>query len=157
TKSSSMWREPVLTDEEILAFRAAHAAAGGLPVMAHASYLINLAADDREVLTRGKDALVAEVQRSSALGIPFVVFHPGAHLGFGEGPGIARVCQSLDEIHDRTKGASAKILLENTAGQGSSVGHRFEHLGQILEGTKERERLGVCFDTQHAFAAGYDL
>lgn len=157
TKNSNMWREPTLTDAQIAEFRAAHAASGALPVMAHTSYLINLAADDPDILTRSKDALVAEIQRSSALGIPHVVLHPGAHLGLGEDPGIRRVCQSLDEVHERTPGASARILLENTAGQGTCVGHRFEHLGQILEGTREAPRLGVCFDTQHAFAAGYDI
>jgi len=157
TKSSGMWREPTLTDEQVALFRAAHAASGAMPVMAHTSYLINLATDDPELLVRSKDALVAEVARSSALGIPYVVLHPGAHLGFGEEAGLARICDSLDEVHERTRGASARILLENTAGQGSCVGHRFEHLGQIIEGTTERDRLGVCFDTQHAFAAGYDL
>ncbi len=157
TKSSGMWREPALTEEQIQAFREAHAAAGAMPVMAHTSYLINLATDDSALLRQSKDALVAEVERSSALGIPYVVLHPGAHLGFGEDPGIVRVCKSLDEVHERTRGASAQILLENTAGQGTCVGHRFEHLGQIVEGTRERDRLGVCFDTQHAFAAGYDL
>ncbi len=155
-KNSGMWKEPDLTDQDIALFHAALKDFGGAS-MIHTSYLINLAADNVEVLARSKDALAAEVRRASLLGVPFVVLHPGAHLGFGEDAGLLRICDSLGEVHDRTKGCSAKILLENTAGQGSCVGHRFEHLGQILEGTRDKDRLGVCFDTQHAFAAGYDL
>ncbi len=156
TKNSSMWREPTLTDEAVQLFRDAHARFGG-PVMAHTSYLINLATDKPDILKKSVDALVAEVERSSALGVPFVVLHPGAHLGFGEDAGITRVAESLDEVHDRTKGASAMVLLENTAGQGTCVGHLFDHLSAIVERTKEKNRLGVCFDTQHAYAAGYDI
>ena len=131
TKNSSMWREPTLTDEQVKAFRDAHAAFGG-PVITHTSYLINLATDKPDVLKKSVDSLVAEVLRSSQLGIPHVVLHPGAHLGFGEDHGITRVAESLDEVHDRTKGATAKILLENTAGQGTCVGHLFDHLSAIL-------------------------
>ncbi len=156
TKNSGMWREPTLTDEAISQFRAAHAAFGG-KVLTHTSYLINLATDKPDVLKKSVDSLVAEVERSSALGIPYVVLHPGAHLGFGEDPGITRIAASLDEVHERTRGKSAMVLLENTAGQGTCVGHLFGHLEAILERTKERDRLGVCFDTQHAFAAGYDI
>jgi deoxyribonuclease-4 len=157
TKNSSMWREPLLTDEQIAAFRAAHAASGAIPVLAHTSYLINLATDKPDVLKKSVDALVAEVQRSSALGIRYVVLHPGAHLGFGEDAGVARAAECLGEVHERTAGASARICIENTAGQGSCVGHRFEHLGALFEQTPQADRMGVCFDTQHAFAAGYDL
>jgi deoxyribonuclease IV len=158
TKNSSMWREPTLTEEGIQQFRAAHAAFGaGVNVLTHTSYLINLATDKPDVLKKSVDSLVAEVERSSALGIPYVVLHPGAHLGFGEDAGITRIAESLDEVHERTRGKTARVLLENTAGQGTCVGHLFGHLSAILERTKERERLGVCFDTQHAFAAGYDI
>jgi deoxyribonuclease-4 len=157
TKNSNLWKEPSLTDAQIAGFRAAHASFGGAPVLAHTSYLINIATDDAAILKRSIDALVAEVERCSALGIHYCVLHPGAHLGAGEEVGVARVSEALDEVHERTKGATARILLENTAGQGTCVGHRFEHLGAIFERTRERERLGVCFDTQHAFASGYDL
>src|SRR5262249_19322617 len=134
TKSSGMWREPFLTDAQVAEFRAARAAFAG-PVMAHTSYLINLATDKPDILARSVDALVAEVRRSSALGVDFVVLHPGARLGLAEDEAFARVAECLDEVLERTKGASATILLENTAGQGSCVGHRFEHLGAILEKT----------------------
>ena len=158
TKNSNQWKEPVLADEIVAAFRAARDSYGApLRVMAHTSYLINLATDDREILAKSMASLVAEIERSSALGVDYVVLHPGAHLGAGDDVGLARVCEALDEVHARTPNATARVLLENTAGQGSCVGHRFEHLQAIFEGTKTQGRLGVCFDTQHAFAAGYDL
>ncbi len=158
TKNSNQWKEPTLAPEAIAAFREARAAyPARATILAHASYLINLATGDALVLQRSVDALVAEVSRSSALGLDYVVLHPGAHLGAGEEAGIARVCEALEAVHARTQGATARILLENTAGQGTCVGHRFEHLQAIFEGTKTGASLGVCFDTQHAFAAGYDL
>ncbi|HEY2517743.1 MAG TPA: deoxyribonuclease IV [Polyangiaceae bacterium] len=157
TKNSNQWKEPALTPEGIASFRSARAEYGAIPVLSHASYLINAASDDGELFQKSIDALVAEVERSSALGVDYVVFHPGAHLGKGEGVGLAHVCEALEAVHARTPNATARILLENTAGQGTCVGHRFEHLQAIFEGVRTAERLGVCFDTQHAFAAGYDL
>jgi len=156
TKNGSQWREPALADTEVQAFRAARDAAGRPPVLAHSSYLINLCAPDPDLVTRSKEALVAEVLRSSALGIDFVVLHPGAHVGTGEEAGLRRVSESLDEVLEKTRGASARILIENKAGQGTTLGHRLEHIGAIFEGVHDKERLGVCFDTQHAFASGYD-
>jgi deoxyribonuclease-4 len=156
TKNGSQWREPALAEADVLAFRAARDAAGRPPVLAHSSYLINLCAPDADLVTRSKEALVAEVLRSSALAIDFVVLHPGAHVGTGEEAGLRRVSESLDEVLDKTRGATARILIENTAGQGTTLGHRFEHIGAILEGVHDKARLGVCFDTQHAFASGYD-
>jgi deoxyribonuclease-4 len=156
TKNGNQWREPDLAESEVLAFRAARDAAGGPPMLAHASYLINLCASNAELVTRSKEALVSEVTRSSALGIDFVVLHPGAHMGTGEEAGLRRVTESIDEVLEKTRGASARILIENTAGQGTTLGHRFEQIGAILEGVHDKERLGVCFDTQHAFASGYD-
>ncbi len=156
TKNGSQWREPALTKEEIVAFRSAREAAGRPPVLAHSSYLINLCAPDSDLVTRSKEALIAEVLRSSALDIDFVVLHPGAHVGTGEDAGLRRVSEALDDVLARTRGASARILIENTAGQGTTLGHRFEHIGAILEGVHDKARLGVCFDTQHAFASGYD-
>jgi deoxyribonuclease-4 len=157
TKNSGMWREPELDDAAVQRFRQAHLAAGHPPVLAHTSYLINLATDGGELMERSITALVAEVQRSSALGIAYCVLHPGAHLGKGEDEALDRVAAALDEVHARTPDATAKILLENTAGQGTCVGHTFGHLGRIFERAAHPERLGVCLDTQHMFAAGYDL
>jgi deoxyribonuclease IV len=160
TKNGNQWKEPELTDDKVAAFRAAHEAAGRMPVLAHTSYLINLGTSDDALLSRSKDALVAEVERSSALGIDFVVLHPGAHLGVGEELGLARVSESLIEVLERTKGKSARVLIENTAGQGSSLGCKFEQIAAIFDGVGDKaatERMGVCFDTQHAFASGYDI
>jgi deoxyribonuclease-4 len=157
TKNSNQWREPPLTDEAVLAFRQARAALGSAPIMAHTSYLINLATDKPDILRRGVDALAAEVKRSSALGVDLAILHPGAHLGAGDAIGLRRVADSLDEVHARTEGSSARITLENTAGQGTCVGHRFEHIRDIFGMVKHPERLAVCLDTQHMFAAGYDM
>jgi deoxyribonuclease-4 len=160
TKNSNQWREPELDPAKLTAFRAAHAEAGNIPILAHTSYLINLGTEDEALLQRSKDALVAEVVRSSALGIAFVVLHPGAHNGAGETVGIARVAESLAEVLTRTEGQSARILIENTAGQGTSLGCTFEHIAGIFDGVgaeKVDARMGVCFDTQHCFASGYDI
>ncbi len=158
TKNSNQWKEPSLTPEAIAAFKEGRAEyREKVSILAHASYLINLGTDDGLILQRSIDALVAEVERSSSLGIDYVVLHPGAHLGAGEDVGLARVCGAIDTVHERTPNASTRILLENTAGQGTCVGHKIEHLQAIFEGAKTASRLGVCFDTQHAFAAGYDL
>jgi deoxyribonuclease-4 len=160
TKNSNQWREPELPTDKLTAFRAAHADAGHIPILAHTSYLINLGTEDEALLKRSKDALVAEVVRSTALGIDFCVLHPGAHNGAGEAVGLARVAESLIEVLARTEGESARILIENTAGQGTSLGCQFEHIAGIFEGVGAKAtdaRMGVCFDTQHAFASGYDL
>jgi deoxyribonuclease-4 len=160
TKNSNMWREPELGEEKVAAFRAAHAAGGNIPVLAHTSYLINLGTGDDELLKRSKEALIAEVVRASELGIGFVVLHPGAHNGAGEAVGIARVAESLVEVLERTDGKTARILIENTAGQGTSLGCQFEQIAGIFEGVGSKSvaaRMGVCFDTQHAFASGYDI
>ena len=101
--------------------------------------------------------MTVEVERGEALGIADLVIHPGAHVGQGEEAGLARIAAGLDEVHRRTRGVAVRIALETTAGQGTCLGHRFEHLGRILELVAEPERLGVCVDTCHIFAAGYPL
>jgi deoxyribonuclease-4 len=157
TKNANQWKEPTLDDEKVAAFRDAHEASGALPVFSHTSYLINLATDKTDVLERSRDALVAEVERCGALGVAWCVLHPGAHLGAGDDVGLKRTAESLDEVLERTKKSKAGILIENTAGQGTCVGHRFEHLAAIFARTEAHARLGLCFDTQHVFAAGYDI
>ena len=156
-KSNNQWRAAPLTDSQIAAFRAALAETGlGQPV-GHNSYLINLASPDDALWEKSIAALVVEVERGEALGVPDLVIHPGAHVGSGEKAGLARIAKGLDEVHRRTAGLRLKIDLETTAGQGSCLGHRFEHLGRILGQVAEPERLGVCVDTCHIFAAGYSL
>lgn len=125
--------------------------------MAHTSYLINLATNKQDILEKSKLALVEELKRCDKLGIDYAVLHPGAHLGVGEGLGVAQVSQALDEICEMAGPLTTKIVIENTAGQGTCVGHRFEHIRDIFAGSKHRDRLGVCLDTQHTFASGYNM
>jgi deoxyribonuclease-4 len=125
--------------------------------VAHTSYLINLASPDDSLRRKSIDAMTDEVERCQQLGILDLVVHPGAHLGEGEGVGLARVAAALDEVHRRTEGSDVVIGLETTAGQGTYLGYRFEHLQAIFERVGRPERLGVCADTCHIFAAGYRL
>ena len=125
--------------------------------LAHDSYLINLASPDRTLWKKSVDAFVVELLRAERLGIPYVVTHPGAYTTSSEAAGIKAVARALDEVHEQTRGIQAKCLLENTAGQGSCLGWRFEQLAAIIDGVKDPDRLGVCIDTCHTFAAGYPL
>src|SRR5262249_29778585 len=131
---------------------------GGFPLpMAHASYLINLASPDKALYRRSIEAFEIELRRAEALGLRYLVTHPGAHVGDGEEVGLARVARALDEVHRRCPGFRVKVLLETTAGQGPCLGHRFEHLAVILKRVSQLERLGFCSDPCHVFAAGYAL
>jgi deoxyribonuclease IV len=157
TRNHRQWACRPLAPEEPAAFKAALAGSGIGAVMAHASYLINLASVSPDFLARSRESLAGEILRCEAFGIPWVVVHPGAHMGAGEQAGLRAIARSLDDVHQRTRGAAVKTLLEVTAGQGSCLGHRFEHLAAVLSLVKEPERLGVCLDTCHLLAAGYDL
>ena len=128
-----------------------------MSVVAHASYLINLAATNPETLQKSRAALKDELARCHALGIGGLVLHPGAHMGRGEEVGLAAVATSLGEVLRASPEVETKVLLENTAGQGTVLGSRLEHLAWLRANVDAPERLGVCFDTCHAFAAGYDL
>lgn len=154
TKSARGWRAPPLADEECARFRA-EARRTGLPVIAHGSYLCNLATEDAGIQARMREGLDDELTRCERLGIAWLVLHPGSHPD--EAVGLGRIARELDALHARLPGLHAGICLEVTAGQGNALGWRFEHLGAILNGVKEPERLSVCLDTCHLFAAGYDL
>jgi deoxyribonuclease-4 len=156
TSSSRQWAARELPPDEVAAFRR-EASASRWPVLSHASYLINLGTADRTLRDKSVAALRIELERAEALGLDYVVLHPGTDGGGGEAAGLVRVAECLSEVHLQTRGARARILLELTAGQGSCLGHRFEHLRTLLEVTDGGDRLGVCFDTCHAVAAGYDL
>ncbi len=157
TKSSNQWRARPLSEAQIEAFRRRQAETG-MPVVAHSAYLINIGTPKPDLWEKSLEALQVELERCEALGIPYLVLHPGSHTGSGEEAGIAQVARALSELHRRTPGFRSRIALEVTAGQGSNLGYRFEHLARIIEATEEgEERLVVCFDTCHAFAAGYDL
>ncbi|MCC6728166.1 MAG: deoxyribonuclease IV [Chthonomonadales bacterium] len=157
TGNPRQWAHPPLRDEAIDAFREARQATGIGCVVAHDSYLINLAAPDFEILDRSRKAFRRELERADALGIPWVVTHMGAHLGSGEEMGLEVLTASVLGLLDETEGMCAGIALENTAGQGTCLGWRFEHLARVMEGAGAHVRLGACFDTCHAFAAGYDV
>ena len=156
-KNANQWRGKDLLDAEIQAFHGARRASAVGPVLAHASYLINLAATDRSILARSRAALADELHRCALLGVDGLVLHPGAHLGAGESKGIARAARSLDRVLATVPPGPTRVLLENTAGQGSCLGHRLEHLAAILGRVAQPERVGVCIDTCHAFAAGYAI
>jgi len=126
-------------------------------VFAHAGYLINLGAPPSDNRDRSIRSLIQEIELASALSLPFLVLHPGAHLGTGEECGLEHVIAGLDEVFSATRKCRVRIALENTAGQGTCLGHRLEHLVTIFEGVKKPERLGICLDTAHLFAAGYDI
>ena len=151
------WRAAPLAAEQVELFRAQLASHKIAYPLCHASYLINLASPDAALWERSVAAMVSELERAEQLGIPYVVVHPGSHTDASEAAGIAKVILALDEIHHRTDGLAAQPLLENTAGQGTNLGWRFEQLGAMIAGAKQPDRLGVCFDTCHAFAAGYPL
>jgi deoxyribonuclease-4 len=157
TKNNNQWRAKPISDEEVEKFRETIETTGVSSPLAHASYLINLASPDRELWQRSVDAFVVELQRADRLGIGHVVLHPGAFKEGGEQAGIKRIVRALNQIHRRTTKLRAQCLLETTAGQGTSIGCRFEHLAEILDGVRHPDRLGVCFDTCHVFAAGYRL
>ena len=158
TASPRQWRAPSIKPDLAEKFKEAVAASGITRTVAHDSYLINLAAEPgSEVLEKSRAAFRAEIERSEALGVDFLVSHPGAHGGAGEAVGIARLIESLDFIHAQTAGAKVRVALETTAGQGTYLGGRFEQLAAIIRGVKQPERLAVCLDTCHVFAAGYDI
>src|SRR5439155_24166324 len=150
-------RAKELTDPEIQLFRDTLQGTQVQSLLAHDSYLINLASPDDVLYRRSIEALLVEVHRAERLGLNYLVTHPGAHVGSGEETGLERVAGALDEVHRRCPNFKVRVLLETTAGMGSCLGHRFEHLARILELVAEPERLGICLDTCHVFAAGYDL
>lgn len=157
TKNNNQWRAKPISDDEARAFRRALDESGvGFP-LSHASYLINMASPDEALRAQSVDAMEIELRRATQLGIPYVVVHPGSFTTSSEEEGIARISESIDELHRRLPDDMAMILLENTAGQGSNLGWRFEQLGSMIDGVKCPERVGVCFDTCHAFAAGYAM
>jgi deoxyribonuclease IV len=155
-KSSNQWKAKPLTEEDRMLFQKAQSSSRIFPVIAHDSYLINLASPDRNLNRKSLDAFIEEMRRANFLGVPFINLHPGAHRGTGISEGIARVAAALREALNTVEPPVA-LLLENTAGQGSSLGSRFEELAAIMEKINIPGRVGVCLDTCHAFATGYEL
>ena len=157
TKSSRQWASKPYTKEEIENFKRNQIETGIEIVIAHDSYLVNLGAPDEALRVKSVKAFIDELNRCEALGVPTLVAHPGAHVGSGVENGIKTIAKSIDEAHAACKGFNVKIALEITAGPGSTLGHTFQEMAQIFDAVVENERLRLCFDTEHAFAAGYDL
>lgn len=157
TKNSRQWAAPPLEPDLVRAFCRARHKYAIRPVVAHAAYLINIGSPDPDLHRRSIAALRVEVERCEQLRIPYLVLHPGAHTGGGLEFGTLQAAKALSAVHTALQGYRTRILLETTAGQGTALGGNFENLAHIMAETVEHERLGVCLDTCHVFAAGYDL
>jgi deoxyribonuclease IV len=156
TSFNMQWARRWILDDEPSLFRSEQARLGW-PVLGHAIYLVNLASPDARLRQRSLEALRRDLLIAETLGLVGVVLHPGSHMGAGADEGLRRVCAALGELHRQTPGVAGRVLLENAAGQGHALGASIAELGRIIAGTAEGERLGVCIDTCHACAAGYDL
>lgn len=158
TKNANQWNAKPLDPALIERFREGIASNPQITnVVAHDSYLINLASPDDAAWEKSIAALQNELERCDQLGIPYLVSHPGAHMGTGVDAGVARVASAINIIHERLPGGKCSLTIETTAGQGSTLGRTFEEIAQIIDGVHDKQRISVCFDTCHVFAAGYDL
>ena len=157
TKNSNTWKERTLSQDEIDSFDRARKITEITAIASHTSYLINLATHEKKKHAMSCNALKNELFRSSILDIPFVVLHPGAHIGKGKNRGIRKIAESINKIFFQTPGLQTRLLLETTAGQGSNLGHTFEQIASIMDRVETSNRIGVCLDTAHIFAAGYDI
>lgn len=158
TKNQRQWLAPALTDKQIATFKSMMAEAGytAQQVLPHDSYLINLGHPDQEGLDKSRDSFFEEMRRCELLGLDRLNFHPGSHLKrISEEQSLELIAESINMALDRTSGVTA--VIENTAGQGSNLGFKFEHLAYIIDRVEDKSRVGVCLDTCHSFAAGYDL
>ncbi|HET8523230.1 MAG TPA: deoxyribonuclease IV [Thermomicrobiales bacterium] len=157
TKNASQWKAKPIDPAVIERFQQQREATGIAHLVAHDSYLINVASPDDALWEKSRLALIDELDRCDQLGVPYLVAHPGGHVGSGEDAGIARIAEAINRIHDERPEGQAKILLETTAGQGTHLGRTFEELAAIIDKVEDKSRVAVCFDTCHVFAAGYDL
>jgi deoxyribonuclease IV len=157
SKNQQQWRGKPLLDQDIAQFRAEQQRTGFAPLIVHDSYLINLASPKDELWEKSIAGFADELERCAALGIPYLVTHPGAHTGSGEEVGLQREAAALNRLFEAGTGGDTLVLLETTAGQGSCLGYRFEHLATLIELVGQPERIGVCVDTCHLLAAGYDI
>lgn len=157
SKNSNQWKAKPLQRAEIEEFKKKWEEWGNFTILVHDSYLINLGSPKQGDREKSIHAFLEEIERCDLLGLPYLVFHPGSHLGTGEEEGCRMVAQSLNEIFNKNSGFRVKLLMETTAGQGTNIGYKFEHLKMILDLLMAPERMGVCIDTCHIFAAGYDI
>ena len=153
-KNSNQWKGKVMTDDDVAQFAALR---NVQPILTHASYLINLATTNEEFHRKSIAAMIDELDRAERLGIQAVVLHPGAHMNAGVDNGLDQIARSLDQIHAAIPNHRVVTLLETAAGQGSCVGCTFDELGRIIDAVDDKKRVGICIDTCHIFAAGYDI
>jgi deoxyribonuclease-4 len=156
-KNNMQWLGKPPGPDEAAGFAADRERAGLKAVFGHAGYLINLGGPPSPNRSKSLQSLIQEISFAAALGLPFLVLHPGAHLGAGEERGLERIVAGLDEALAATRESGVRLALENTAGQGTCLGHKLEHLAAIFDAVQQPERLGLCLDTAHLFAAGFDL
>jgi deoxyribonuclease-4 len=157
TKNASQWRAKPLDPAVVERFQAHRAATGIAHLVAHDSYLINVASPDDALWEKSRLALLEELERCDLLGVPYLVSHPGGHMGSGAEAGVRRVAEAINRIHDDWPDGTAVLLLETTAGQGTALGRTFDELASIIAPVDDKRRIGACFDTCHVFAAGYEL
>src|SRR3989338_2156732 len=157
TKNNNRWNSRQLTDKDINNFKKNSSDTGVIPSASHTAYLINLASPNTEIYKKSLEAFYDEMERAERLGLPYLIFHPGAHLGSGENAGIKNVAESINIFLEKANNLKLILLLETTAGQGSHLGYKFEHLSEIIKIVDEKGKIGVCLDTCHIFAAGYDI
>jgi len=157
TKNNNQWRAKPLTDDDAARFRDALGKTGVRMPCSHDSYLINLASPCEELWQKSLEAFVVELERSEKLGLLGLVVHPGSYVDSSEEQGLRRIVEALDMALDRTAKFAVEIWLETTAGQGTNLGHQFEHLQFLLQEVAENGRLGICVDSCHIFAAGYSI
>ncbi|MGI9472766.1 MAG: deoxyribonuclease IV [Rubripirellula sp.] len=157
TKNNNQWRAKPLSDKDVSAWSEAMAASSLSHPIAHASYLINMASPKNDLFEKSIDALVVELERANLLGLVGLVVHPGAFTDSSESEGLDRIVDAVAETLGRVEPGSCRLLLENTAGQGSCLGHTFDQLAFMLDGIDDNQRVGICLDTCHAFAAGYEI
>ncbi len=157
TKNNNRWKSRQLTDKDIKTFKKNSADTGVIPSASHTAYLINLASPDPVIYEKSLEAFYDEMIRAESLGLPYLIFHPGAHLGSGEEKGLEKIADSVNILLKKWSDFKSMLLLETTAGQGSHLGYKFEHLSEIIKIVDNKENIGVCLDTCHVFAAGYDI
>ncbi len=156
TKNNNQWRAAPLDDEVVERFKSNLAASGIHPVVAHGSYLINLGTSDKALWKKSSDSFQTELVRCERLGVPYFVTHPGSHTGAGVEQGLKNLARALNAVHERTQGYHVMTLVEHMAGQGTNLCCSFDQLGQVIDMVKDKNRIGVCLDTCHLFAAGCD-
>lgn len=157
TKSRNQWKAKEITDQDLRRFHSFYGKFNIFPVVAHDSYLINLASPDPVLHRKSIESFFNEMERCEKLRIPYLVFHPGAHVGSGEKAGLKKIAQSINVLLKRGKGFKVSLLFETTAGQGTALGYKFEHIADIIKMVRQKKSIGVCVDTCHIFAAGYDI